>query len=130
MPSDECAASPVPHRCRHLRLTHKLSLDVRLAARTTDQSPYLDYRDLEPQLVARQDGAPEAHAIDPGKVDDFFLRMFKSSHHEHPAHLRHRLDDEHARHDRVARKVAAKERLVDGDVLDADNPCPGLHLDN
>jgi hypothetical protein len=32
--------------------------------------------------------------------------------------LRHRLDDEHARHHREVREVPGKERLVDGDVLD------------
>src|SRR6185312_757391 len=40
--------------------------------------------------------------------------------HQDAGGLRHALDQEHAGHHRVVRKVAEKLRLVDGDVLDAD----------
>ena len=40
------------------------------------------------------------------------------------AHLRHRLEDEHRRHDRVPGEMALEERLVDGDVLHALDEVP------
>ena len=41
--------------------------------------------------------------------------------HQHPAGLAQRLDDQHARHHRIAGEVALEERLVDGHALDADD---------
>ena len=47
-----------------------------------------------------------------------------------PADLRHRLEDQHARHHRVAREVALEELLVEGDVLDADDALARLELED
>ena len=39
---------------------------------------------------------------------------------QHARRLRHALDHQHARHDRIVRKMSDELRLVDRDVLDAD----------
>ena len=44
--------------------------------------------------------------------------------------LRQALDDEHARHDRELREMPLEERLVDGDVLDADGALVAVHVDD
>jgi hypothetical protein len=44
--------------------------------------------------------------------------------------LRHALDQKHARHDRIAREVPLKVRLVRGDVLDAGGGAVPVHVDD
>src|SRR3712207_7755801 len=59
----------------------------------------------------------------------FRSRLVELAHEQHAADLRHRLDEEDARHDRVPREVPLEERLVDRAVLDADDTLARLHLD-
>ena len=61
----------------------------------------------------------ELHVVERHEVHDLALRVVDRAHQQHAAHLRHRLDDQHARHDRMPGKVPLEERLVDRDVLDA-----------
>ena len=41
---------------------------------------------------------------------------------EYPPHLGHPFDDEHPRHDGVAREMSGEERLVDSNILQTDDP--------
>src|SRR5271156_2843574 len=49
---------------------------------------------------------------------------------QHARGLRHTLDHQHARHDRVAGKMAEEMRLVEGDILDADAMLVAAHVDD
>src|SRR5687768_2883147 len=107
-----------------------MAIHVRVAAHAADAAPNLQYLDLETNLIARGDGTPPLHAVHRHEVDDLLLDVLDRVHDEETTHLRHRLDDEHARHDRMTGVVALKERLVDSDVLDADNALARLELDD
>ena len=86
--------------------------------------------ELETQLVAGQHRAAELRLVDADEVHELPLRIVDRVEEQHAAGLRHRLDDEHRRHDRMAREVALEERLVDGDVLDADDALALLELED
>src|SRR6266571_2595797 len=79
-----------------------------LARLTTE----LDHVQLEPDLVPRDHRAAELHVVQGHEVDDLVLDVLalEVAHQEHAAHLRHRLDDEHPGHDRVAGEMALEER--------------------
>src|SRR6266571_4490212 len=89
---------------------------------------HLQDLDLKPDLVSRGDRTPELGAVDPREVHELRLPVRHSAQQEDGPHLGHRLDDQDARHDRVAGEVALEERLVEGDVLDADHALPLLDL--
>src|SRR5690606_26619348 len=89
-------------------------------------------RDLEPQLVARHHRLAEARPVDAdqivgnlavGRIDGGIALEGKQG-----RRLRHGLDDEHARHYGVMRKMAFEERLVHGHVLDGHDAFARLHF--
>src|SRR6516165_3459768 len=49
---------------------------------------------------------------------------------QHRSGLRHRLDDQHSRHDRPRREMALKKTFVDRHALDAGRPRVRHHVDN
>ena len=83
------------------------------------------------QLVAGHDGLAELRLVDRhqqhvgGVGVEVLARRAQGA-----GGLRHRLDDEHARHHRPAGEMAHELRLVDGDVLDADAVFVAARLDD
>ena len=68
---------------------------------------------------------PEAGVVDPAEVHQFALGVLDAAQQQNAAGLGHGLDDQHRRHDGVAREMPLEEGLVDGHVLDARRPaCP------
>src|SRR6185436_6300273 len=64
------------------------------------------------------------------EIDGLLRRVLHHVHEQHTTDLRHRFDDEHARHDRIPWEMSLKERLIDAHVLDAYDPLPVLDLKN
>mmetsp|Transcript_6839 Transcript_6839/g.27957 ORF Transcript_6839/g.27957 Transcript_6839/m.27957 type:complete len:227 (+) Transcript_6839:153-833(+) len=85
------------------------------------------------ELVARDDGPPELHAVDP-REEKLLLRPAFARRlgveHDQAADLRHGLHHEHAGHDGALREVAGEEVVVDGDVLQADGVLALLNLEH
>ena len=88
-----------------------------------------DRLDFDAELVSRDDVLPEAHAVEGEEHRDARL-LVGLAHEKRARELRHRLDLQDARHDRLAREVALEEGLVDRDVLDAHRPLVSVHLDD
>ncbi len=96
----------------------QISVNRRFAFVKPDSPLDVDHVDLNLQLVARQHGTAETRVRDTRqKKQRSRFDVAKRHVAEHAAGLRHRLDDEHARHDRLAREMTLEERFVDGDVL-------------
>src|SRR5690606_35875695 len=101
-----------------LRLGSHPPVDLRLAEKATSAAAAADLADMEVNLVARHDGLAELGLVDAHEIDELRAIAFTEAvHAQGPGRLREALDDEHAGHDRKARKMALEERLVDGDVL-------------
>src|SRR5581483_7592442 len=92
----------------------------------------LHHLELEPDLVSGNDGAPELHVVERHEVHHLVIDIlaFEVAHQQHAAHLGHRFNDQHSGHDRMTRKMTLKKLLVDGDVLDPDDPVLPLDLDD
>src|SRR5437762_9205081 len=112
------AGSSVAHHRGHVGFGDDLTVDFPYAAHLANGSPQLDDLELEPYLVSRFYRPAEFHVVQRHEVDNLALRIFNRSHQQHASDLRHRLDDQHARHDRVAWEMSLEKRLVDGDVLE------------
>ena len=83
------------------------------------------------QLIAGIDGPAEAAIVDGHEIDQLaFGCGSERVDHEDGRRLRHRLDDQDARHDRRAGEMSLKIGLADADVLDADGALVGIHLDD
>jgi len=85
---------------------------------------------LDTQLISRSHRAAELGPLDAGKYRQLGFAVGDFAHHDDGAGLGHRLDHQHAGHDRIAGKVALKKRLVHGHVLDRDQPLAALKLDH
>lgn len=88
----------------------------------------LGHRGLQPvdlhlnaQLIAGNHWLPELRFFHRSKEHDLPARLRSDLADQNAAHLRHRLDDHHARHHRKIWKVAGELRLVGSYVLDANN---------
>ena len=85
--------------------------------------------DIEP--VAGEHRAAEPRIVDAHEIDELALRFRpERMHDQHRRGLRHRLDDQHARHHRPRREMALKIILVDRHVLDAGRPLVRHHVDD
>ena len=82
--------------------------------------------DFEAQRVTRLHLPPETHVVDASEEGQLAtVRLVAED--RYRADLRQCLDNQHAGHDRVVRKVPLEEVFVDRDVFDAD--CAGAVLD-
>ncbi len=101
------------------RLRHFLALHIGDAFHAAAvPTPYF-HIDLDPQRVTGNHGTPEARALDSSKENQLFVSIFKLAEQQHAAGLRHRLDDQYARHDRQIGKVSRKKWLIDCDILNS-----------
>src|SRR5262249_18495590 len=70
------------------------------------------------QLVAGIDRPAEFAAVDSRQVHHLLLGLRNDAQETDARHLSHRLQNEHSRHHRVARKMSLEELLVVGNVPD------------
>ena len=84
---------------------------------------------LEDECVAWNNLLAELHVVNLHEVCGPALWLLQRVQHEQTATLCHRLNLQHARHHRLLREVSLEERLVGGDILDADNRI-GTQRDN
>jgi hypothetical protein len=77
--------------------------------------------DFYAELIAGNDGPPEAAAVNARKVNPFVFRVGMSIEKQRSADLRHRFDKERARHDRMTRKMPLKKRFAERDVFYPDH---------
>ena len=106
----------------------RFAVDVRGTAHAAGPAPELDHLQLGTELVTRDHRPAELHVIDRHEVDDLVLRVVERAHQEHPAHLGHRFDDQHAGHDRMPGKMTLEEGLVDRHVLEPDHALVAVHF--
>ena len=85
---------------------------------------------LDPQLVAGNHGPAEAGIVDGDEIEQLLLAVGNFLQQQQAARLRHGLDDQHARHDRLAGKMPLEIAFIDGDILDSDNALPLFHFFN
>ena len=113
---------------QQLALGHDLVVEIRGRLRPGQRrAPALE-RHLEPKAIARDDLPAEFGVVDAAQVDARIGRSVFALQQEDGGHLGERLEHEHAGHERIAGKVALKELLVDGHVLERDQPPAHLVL--
>ena len=81
------------------------------------------------QLVPRLDDALEPDTVDPGEERELALILLLRQD-RHGACLRHRLDDQDARHDRPTGEVTGEVPLVRPNLLSRDDLLPGAQVDD
>ena len=81
------------------------------------------------QLVPRLDDALEPDTVDPGEERELALILLLRQD-RHGTCLRHRLDDQDARHDRPTGKVTGEVPLVRTHLLSRDDLLPGAQVDD
>ncbi len=108
----------VDHQPRHLGaeefgLRCGFAVDLRLALEEAHVAHRALLLNFEAQLIARHDDAVEARVVDLDEIEDAGVLSLRRRRKldEHAAGLRHRFDDEHARHHRMAWEVALEELL-------------------
>ena len=104
--------------------------DVRSRVRPRQPRAPRPHRHLEPQTIAWNHGQTElgvVHAAQVGAVAAPGLARLRQ---QNRRDLCQRLDHQHARHQRRARKMPLEELLVDRDVLEGDHAPPRLVLGN
>jgi hypothetical protein len=113
---------------KQFRLGRDLILDKRSRLRLRQPPTHRAEPHLEAQLVAGDDLLPELGVIDAAQRTPRRWRRLVPLEQENTGHLEERFDQQHAGHDRQARKVTLEEFFVDGDVLDRDEPNARLVL--
>ena len=73
------------------------------------------------QLIAWHDRPAKARFFDGREEHHLAARVRSDITDQDASYLRHRFDNQHARHNRIAGKVAYEMRLVDRDVLDSNH---------
>ena len=82
-------------------------------------------------LVAWRHWLTEAALVDGHEIYDLRLGVaHRIEHADRTGGLRHRLDDQDARHDWLLRKMTGEMRLVDRDIFDADRRIVVIDLDD
>jgi glutamate carboxypeptidase len=76
---------------------------------------------LNAKLVARAHLFAEFRFLHRRQQHQFGVPVGDAAQHQDTRHLRHRLYDEHARHHRKIGEMPREKRLIDGDILDADD---------
>jgi hypothetical protein len=98
-----------------------LAVNAREPAHALNTRADANRRHFHHERIAWSDGATKARVINPAEEDEFFITVLKLAERINGSHLGHRFNDKHAGHDGRSRKMALEERLVDGDLLDADD---------
>src|SRR5579864_9298286 len=112
------------------RLGRQVAVHQRLAGQPAVAAADAHDVDLEADLVSRHHRAPELGVGDAGQVEELAAPLLDQLQQHQGTGLRHRLDQQHPGHHRLAGEVAGEERLVDGDVLDRHQPLARLVLED
>ncbi len=73
------------------------------------------------KLISGSNRAAEARALNAGEDQQLVVAIGNFGKQQNRSGLRHRLDDQHSRHNGIAGKMAVKKWLVDRNVLKRDN---------
>src|SRR6266545_1725043 len=121
----------VAHGCHELRLRYELAAYARLGRELEHPAHDVELYRLQDELIAGKHRPLEARIVYAGEEKKRFGVVAFTARHvgKDRRHLRHRLDDEHARHHRVAGKVALEKRLVHRHVLDRLDALPHFALE-
>src|SRR5712691_2857659 len=132
VPSPRSGGSYRAQRAQDLRFGGERVADARLRSELPQAAGLPLERHLEQQLVARDDRPLEARLVDSREVVDGPVVRFGAERPErqYGRGLSQRLDDHDPGHDRLVREMAGKERLVDGDVLDREEPLARLAFEH
>ena len=125
---DACFIEHQPHQ--QLRLGDHVLTYVGHRRRHRHPPAAAANRHFEAQAVARHHLAAEPRTVDAAEHRAQGRGLAVRLEQQHPGGLGEHLDHQHPGHDRIARKVPLEELLVDGDVLDGDEPHPRLVLDD
>ena len=118
---------PVRHEAeQQLGFRHDLVSDERHGLRPRQRRPPPSERDLQPQAVARHDLAPELGVVHAAQRDARVGRRIRALQEQNRGHLSQRLEHQHGRQQRRARKMSLEELFVDRDVLDGDETAARL----
>ena len=116
---------PLHERRQQVQLRGLLAVYRGAAPELNDVTPAAQEVRLEPEYVPRHDRTPEARTIDADQCHAAPAELGMLDQLPEPRQLRHRLYDQHARHDRTAGEVPLQDRLVGGDQLLADDVVVG-----
>ena len=87
-------------------------------------------RNLQHQSVAGNYRPAKTRFPDAGEQHELSIAIGDFAQRENRAALRQGLDDHHAGHYGRSRKVALKERFIDADLFDADDPLQRFQFDD
>src|SRR5690625_4723940 len=106
---------------------HQVPINEDLAGELPEGAAAALLLNLDLKLIAGLDRLAEAAGVDRHEVDELAGNIIaQRPDDQHSGRLRHGFNDKHARHDRMAWKVALEEVLIDCDILQAD----GAHIRN
>ena len=121
------SAAPRAHRSRHQPASHRrlgrhFAVHVRFAFEPRRRHAPRPYFHFNPQLIARHHRTPEPCLLDSRKHHQHLVAIRNLRQQQQPASLRNRLHDQHARHDRLLRKVSLKKWFRDRHILQRNDP--------
>src|ERR1041384_5887999 len=102
-------------------VSRELPFDLRLTTHALHARADAQRGNFKHQSVTRNNRTPKTRFFNAGKQHELLVAVLDLTQSQHRADLGQRFDHEHARHHRRAGKVALEIRLVDTDLLDADD---------
>ena len=130
-PRASCSDAIGQKRHQELGFGGNLIADVRLRIGASQARPAGTDRHLEAKTVTRYHGKAELGVVDTAQVGPPRRRALGTHLSEKDGRdLGQGLNHEHARHERRSGKMSLEEFLVDGDVLDRNDPASGLVLEH
>src|SRR5580704_14177674 len=124
------SARTIDHPASHKSLGGERIPNVGASFHTTSITTPDVHHDLDAKLIAWNHLTSKPGALNSGEQHQFAVAVLDFGEEQNPTSLGHSLHDEDTWHHREARKVSGKERFVDRDVLDSDNPFPALKIDD
>src|SRR5437667_8356475 len=125
-----CALITIHHGTGKLRLRHQHSIHQSLPSHAVIIPAMLEDCNLQPQLIPGNHGLPKTAVVDAREIDKFGSALFVVMEEKNDTYLGQRFDQQDAGHDRGTRKVALKEGLIYGHVLDAHHSLGTIGLDD
>src|SRR6056297_101957 len=109
-----------PGRAEHFAAGDALVIDAGFCLVQPHAAHHALLANVEMELIAGYHGAVEARLVDLDQVEKLLrpAGLFARKVRQTTGSLGHGFQDQHARHHRVARKMALEKMLVDGHVLD------------
>src|SRR5687767_14054634 len=98
-------------------LGNLVAIDQSFACKTPQRAPPFELLHVKFEPVAWNHGSPELSIVDGHEIDERRLLERDMPDADGACGLGHRLDDEHARHDRMAGEMTLEVRFVHGHVL-------------